>query len=274
MLRVLGVQASLHGVAAQPHRGLVEAERLPGGDPELVGDQVPPGHRLGHRVLDLEPRVHLQEEEPAVIGQEELDRARPDVPGGSGHAQGGGAHGRAQPGTDRWRGGLLQDLLLPPLGAAVTLGQVHAMTVGVEEDLDFDVASRFEQALEDEPIVAERGHRLAAAGRQRLRKLLRGAYHPHALATTPGGRLHQQREADLPRGVDERGVALGRVVVARYDRHSVGCSQASGGRLVAEGVDGGRRWTDPGQPGGADRLGERRVFGQEAVPRVNRVGSG
>ena len=42
---------------------LVEPERLAGGDPELVGDEVATGHDLGHRVLDLEARVHLEEEE-------------------------------------------------------------------------------------------------------------------------------------------------------------------------------------------------------------------
>ena len=41
-------------------------QRLPGGDPELLGDDVDPGHQLGHRMLHLQPRVHLEEVEVAA----------------------------------------------------------------------------------------------------------------------------------------------------------------------------------------------------------------
>ena len=44
-------------------------ERLAGGDPQLVGHQVAAGDRLGHRMLDLQPGVHLQEVEVARIGR-------------------------------------------------------------------------------------------------------------------------------------------------------------------------------------------------------------
>jgi hypothetical protein len=41
-------------------------QRLAAGDPHLPVDQVEPGHQLGHRVLDLEAGVHLEEVEAAV----------------------------------------------------------------------------------------------------------------------------------------------------------------------------------------------------------------
>ena len=53
---------------------LGERQRLAGRDPDLLGDEVEPGHHLGDRVLDLEPGVHLEEEEVAVL-VEELDGA-------------------------------------------------------------------------------------------------------------------------------------------------------------------------------------------------------
>ena len=52
-----------------------ERQRLAGGDAELPLDQVEAGDRLGHRVLDLQPRVHLHEVEGAVRLEQELDRA-------------------------------------------------------------------------------------------------------------------------------------------------------------------------------------------------------
>ena len=37
--------------------------------------QVDAGHHLGDRMLDLQPRVHLEEVEAAVLVEQELDRA-------------------------------------------------------------------------------------------------------------------------------------------------------------------------------------------------------
>ena len=61
---------------------LAEAERLAGGDPDLGGDDVDAGQHLGHRVLDLDPAVDLDEVEVAVRVDEELERADVLVAGG------------------------------------------------------------------------------------------------------------------------------------------------------------------------------------------------
>ena len=47
-------------------------QRPPGGQPELLPDDVETGHQLGHPVLDLEPGVDLEEVERAVRRAEEL----------------------------------------------------------------------------------------------------------------------------------------------------------------------------------------------------------
>ena len=59
----LGAQAHLHGVPVRRHRGLAEREGQPGGHRQLQAHEVEPGHQLGHAVLDLQPRVHLEEVE-------------------------------------------------------------------------------------------------------------------------------------------------------------------------------------------------------------------
>ena len=59
---------------------LRQRQRLAAGDAQLPLDQVEPGDHLGHRMLDLQPRVHLHEIEacrPAL--RDELDRAGADV---------------------------------------------------------------------------------------------------------------------------------------------------------------------------------------------------
>ena len=61
---------------------LAERQRLAGGDPDLLLDQVDAGDHLGDRVLDLDPRVDLDEVEVVVGVDQELAGAGVDVAGG------------------------------------------------------------------------------------------------------------------------------------------------------------------------------------------------
>jgi len=75
--RVLGVEPRLDGVTLRS--GLESGEPLAVRDAQLQLDQIEPGHRLGHRVLDLDPRVQLEEEDLVSV-DEELRRSRALVP--------------------------------------------------------------------------------------------------------------------------------------------------------------------------------------------------
>ena len=46
---------------------LRQRQRLAGGDAQLPLDQVEPGDHFGHRMLDLQPRVHLHEVERIAV---------------------------------------------------------------------------------------------------------------------------------------------------------------------------------------------------------------
>ena len=59
----------------------VVAERLAGGDAQLLADQVDAGDLLGHRVLDLQAGVDLEEGDGAVGAHEELAGPGADVAG-------------------------------------------------------------------------------------------------------------------------------------------------------------------------------------------------
>ena len=48
-------------------------------DLDLQSHEIEPGDRLGHWVLDLQPRVHLEEVEAAIAVHRELDGARAHV---------------------------------------------------------------------------------------------------------------------------------------------------------------------------------------------------
>jgi hypothetical protein len=71
---MLGVDPALDRMAAELDVALAEAQLLAGGDADLLLDDVDAGDHLGHRMLDLDARVHLDEVELAVLVQE-LERA-------------------------------------------------------------------------------------------------------------------------------------------------------------------------------------------------------
>ena len=79
-VRVLGIDARLDRPAVELHVVLPERQLLARRDADHLLDQVEAGHFLGHRMLDLQPRVHLEEVEAlaARVGavDDQLDRAR------------------------------------------------------------------------------------------------------------------------------------------------------------------------------------------------------
>ena len=61
----------------------IDVEPLAARDPDLPLHEVDAGHHLGDRMLDLQPRVHLEEVERAVLVEQELDRAGVGVADGA-----------------------------------------------------------------------------------------------------------------------------------------------------------------------------------------------
>ena len=167
MRRVLRVQPGLHRVPGEHHLRLGEGQRLARRHPQLLLDEVEPGHQLGHRVLDLQAGVHLQEEALArpVGRHDELHGADPGV-------------------ADAPRGlaGVPADPLARLAGRAGADGassmtfwcrrcSEHSrsprwttLAVRVGEHLHLDVARRRHVALDEEGVVAERPRGLAASG--------------------------------------------------------------------------------------------------------------
>ena len=80
LIGILGVDAALDRVTERRQRtDRIDVEPLAAGNPDLPVDEVEAGHHLGHRMLDLQPGVHLEEIERAVVVEQELDRARVGV---------------------------------------------------------------------------------------------------------------------------------------------------------------------------------------------------
>ena len=137
--QLLGVDPALDRVAGRHQLVLGEGHRQAGGDADLLLHEVDVVDRLGHRVLDLQAGVHLDEVELALL-VEELDRAGAgvvDLRDGVGADLADPGAGR---GVDHRRGRLLEHLLVAALQRAVALAEVHGAALAVAEDLDLDVA--------------------------------------------------------------------------------------------------------------------------------------
>ena len=115
--RVLGVEADLDRVAAGDDVLLRERERLARRDQDLCLDQVNAGHHLGNGVLDLDPRVDLDEVDSCPLAvDDEFDRRRIGVVGRADQPARGLAHLDARLVRDAPAGAFFDQLLVPPLG--------------------------------------------------------------------------------------------------------------------------------------------------------------
>ena len=173
-MRRLGVEPRLDGVAVEADVLLPDRQRLASGDADLQLDEVEPGDHLRDRMLHLQARVHLQEVERAVAGEQELDRARVGVADRLRGSDGGGAHAlRAAPVRHGGRRRLLDHLLVAALHRAVALAQVD------------DVAVRIGRA----PGSPRGAHRAMAFSRIQLARAERAlAPRPAALASAAASR--------------------------------------------------------------------------------------
>src|ERR1017187_27519 len=118
--RILGVDPKFTSMTFILNGLRLETHLLPGGDQELLLDEVDSGDHLGYRVLHLEPGVHFQEDEIVCLGVDQAFHGpRAAVADRLPGPDGGLRHPLPQPGADAGGGSLLGDLLMPPLDRAI-----------------------------------------------------------------------------------------------------------------------------------------------------------
>ena len=140
---------------------------------QLEFDQVDAGHFLGHRMLDLEARVGLDEGElgvvvPRIGVEQELERAEAVVPDRFGHLDGRRGEPGAQALGQAGAGRDFDQLLIAPLDGAFALPQMADAAGAVASDLDLEVARTRHQPLNVYVGVAEGGPRFGLASPVRL----------------------------------------------------------------------------------------------------------
>src|SRR5262249_55613903 len=142
---ILGIDTRLDRSAPALRVEHQRGERLAGGDADLLLYQIDAGAHLGHAMLHLEPRVDLEEEQLSLGARDELHRARAHVADAVHDAQRRVEQAPPPPlallsrEEGRGRGRLFDDLLVPPLHAALTLAERRAAALAVADHLHLDV---------------------------------------------------------------------------------------------------------------------------------------
>ena len=239
-------------------------------------DEIDVRDLLRHRVLDLDAGVHLDESVLAGARtrglEEELHGARVLVVDLTCELERVAPqrirHRRVQVG----RGCDLHDLLMTALDGAVALEEVDRVRVVVGQHLDLDVARTLHRLLDEDGRVAEGALRLSHRRLERLEQSVVGVDAAH---TAPAAACH---------GLDEQGVLHVRglleqfVDVCRRRGRVEGRNARSTRRLqcmdlVAGHLEHVSARAHEGDPGLFARAGQIWVLGEEAIARVDGVGS-
>src|SRR5467141_4028103 len=151
---VLGIDAALYRVAANLDVLLAHGQPLARGDANLLLDDVDTGDHFGHRMLDLDACIHLDEVELAVFIEifESTGAAVADLAAGLDTAL---ADTRALLRRELGCRGLLHDLLVPSLHGAIALAEMDHVLVPVGEHLPLDVSRVLEVLFQIDGSVAE-----------------------------------------------------------------------------------------------------------------------
>ena len=143
------------------------------------------------------------------------------------------------------------------LDRTLAFTEMDNVSMGVAQDLDFDVSRAGDITLDEDTVITEATQGLAFRRGDRLIEIRRLLDDAHALAAAPG------------RGLDENRIAnrsgVRRILTTRQDRNVMLRCEFLGGEFVPHLRDGFGRRADPGDSGGRHVAGEFGVLRKESV---------
>src|SRR5262249_18860205 len=225
VLRIFGIDPRLDGVSVEADIVLTQRQLFTRGDTELPFNEIKTRSLLGHRMLDLQTRVHFDEPErfaaqsARTIG-DEFDSAGTAISDRFRRSHGGVADLIAKRLGHARRRRLLDHLLVTPLERAIALAEMDDVAMSVGKYLAFDVPRRGNEFLYQAPPGAE--SRLALAGRRFESRIKVGVFVDATQATTAaaGCRLDENRIADLVGLLAQEFGVLALAVIAGHDRNT------------------------------------------------------
>ncbi len=273
-VRDLGIKPGLNRGALRDQRACRADDVLAGRLPDHPCHQIDAEHRLRDGMLDLQPRVDLEEGEILSHGiVDEFDGPRRSV----GDAFAEPHRGPMQPhaggaGEARCRR-LLDDLLVAALQRTVPLAERNDAAPAVAKNLHFDMPGIGDEALEIDAGVAEAGLSGAFDGLKAVAQRVRRRTEAHADAAATRRAFQHDGIAD-GLGRRERRLGVGKQIRAGKQRHAAGLGEIP--RRMFEAERAKVLWARPDEGDALRRepFGEADIFRQEAIPGMHGLGAG
>ena len=225
-------------------------------------------------MLDLKARVHFEEIEIAVLVDDEFDSTSAFVIHGLRQSDSLLAHRLAGRLVKEGRRRLFDDLLVATLDGAFAFHDINGIAMLVAEHLNFDVTRLGDELFDENTIIAEARLGFRLRGVETVGHFGFRPRDTHALAAAASRRLDHHRIADVIGDLDGFGGVRDFAQIARHRIDLGFIGELLGLDLVTHDLDGLDVRTDEGNAIVGERLGELRVFRQEAIARMHSLGAG
>ncbi len=157
---IFRVDTALDGMPARTCLEHMAGQRLAGSNPDLLLNELAAHHFFRHRVLNLDPGIHLHEIEIlSLLVDKILDGAGVLIVDRLDQRYRCLAHALAEFRREEWRRTFLNDLLVSTLHRAIPLAQVDVVAVGIRDDLKLDMVRIDDKLFEVALAVSERRER-------------------------------------------------------------------------------------------------------------------
>ncbi len=216
-------------------------------------------------MLDLQPRVHLEEIEALVLARDEFDGAGGIVVHRFGERDRLLAHLAAGGFVEQRRRRFLDHLLISALDRTFALAEINHIAVLVAEHLDLDVAGIDDEFLDEDPVVAERGLGFGLGETKSFGDFGRRIGDSHSLAAAAGGGLDHDGIADRVRDLHGMPFVLDDAEMPRHGRDVGLRRRLLGFDLVAHRGDRARIGADEDDTGLGQRSRKGLALGQKSV---------
>ena len=160
-------------------------QRLSLSHADLPLHEIKPRDAFCHRVLNLQPGIHLQKIKLATGIEQKLHCAGAHVAHRPRRLYCSGTHRFAQLWRHDGARRFLYDLLVPPLQRAVTLTQMNHIAMSIGKHLHLDVPRTLDCSFQNEVTVAKGTFSLGTRQRDRLQQLIRVSNTPHTATAAP-----------------------------------------------------------------------------------------
>ena len=267
---ILGIDAKLHRMPDGCRR-FRHGQGQSIGHPQLLHHQVDAGGNFRHRMLHLQPRVHLQKGDGAIAAHQKLHRTRAHISRRHTDILCRLMNARTLLHRQKRRRSLFHQLLVAPLQRAVACAQHHHMTMCVGHHLCLHMA-RPVQILLDKAFTPSKGRGGLAHGRRILPgHLIHLPGHLQPAPAAAKGGLDGNGQTMLARKGQHLIGTAHRIRRSGHQRSADGRGDFPGGHLVAQLCNGVGLRPDPHQAGIDHRLRKRGIFREKAIARVHRI---